>query len=208
MSKEKKECITDSRHNKYNKYEDPERFNKEKDKILARKDQSKIGRVDDEVKDIVDEINKKPDFCTTSSCAGRITLIERKTDRKIDANWLVSSHQPVSFGDIKTKLKSEHDAWLMQESFILHVFCRTLESANRFLKLCKNLGFKRTGITGIEDKIGIECLGNEKVEAIVIKNGKIVADDDYLRVIVGECNKRMKKNREKLGKLYAEIKKL
>lgn len=191
-----------------NKYEDVERFNKEKDKILSREDMSKKGSVDKEIKDIVDLINKDKDMCTTSSCAGRITLLERKTSKKLDAKWLFSSHNPVKFGDVKSALKSESDVWLMQESCIIHVFCRTIETTERFLLACRRAGFKRSGIISTTNKIMIESMGNEKVEAIVIKDGKVLINDCYLKILVDESNSRMKKNREKMNKFYEELKKV
>jgi tRNA wybutosine-synthesizing protein 3 len=181
-----------------NKFQEINKFNSEKKKILSKVDMSKKGRVDDEIKKIVDKINNKNNFCTTSSCAGRITLLERKTSKKTDAKWIYSSHLPVKFEEIKEHLKSKSDVWLMQESCIIHVFCRTLEDADKFLIACREAGFKRSGIIAMKNKIMIESMGNEKVETIVIKNGNVLVDDEYLKILIDECNKRMNKNREKM----------
>lgn len=184
-----------------------EQFSKEKRAILNRADLSKKGSIDAEIRDIVTRINEKEDFCTTSSCAGRITLLERKSLKKIDANWLLASHQPVCFDEIKKQMKSEHDVWLMQESCILHVFCRTLTAAQRFLNICHAIGFKRSGIFNTKH-IMIEMMGNEKVEAIVIKQGKVLIDDDSLAVYINECNTRMLKNRKRMETLYEALSQL
>jgi len=190
------------------KYQDMEIFQAEKEKILARDDLSKIGHVDKEIKPLVDEINSKGDYCTTSSCAGRITLIERRSPRKIDSTWLVAEHNPIEVKLIKDRLKSEHDVWLMMETYIIHIFCRTLEAAGEMLKICKKVGLKRSGITQIDDKIMIESMGNEKVETLVVKDGKTLIDDEYLKVLVEECNTRLMRNRDKVGKLLEEIKRI
>jgi tRNA wybutosine-synthesizing protein 3 len=181
-----------------NRYDNIEKFKAEKEKILSKIDMSKKGHVDSEIKEIVDIINNKKDFCTTSSCAGRITLLERKSSKKIDAKWLFSSHTPVKFKEVKDKLKSDSDVWLMQESCIIHVFCRTFEAADLFLIACRQAGFKRSGIIALKNRIMIESMGNEKVEAIVIKNGQILVNDEHLKILVKESNARMKKNREKM----------
>jgi len=191
-----------------NRYEDIERFNKEKEKILTRADMSKKGQVDEEIRNIVELINEKKDFCTTSSCAGRITLLERKTSKKLDARWVFSSHNPVEFKDVKDSLKSNSDVWLMQESCIIHIFCRTIEAAERFLLACRESGFKRSGIISTRNKIMIESMGNEKVEAIVMKDGEVIVNDKHLNILVDESNSRMIKNREKMEKLYEQLKKL
>jgi tRNA wybutosine-synthesizing protein 3 len=181
-----------------NKFQDIDKFNKEKEKILSKTDLSKKGHVDKEIKPIVDIINSKEDLCTTSSCAGRITLLERRSAKKIDAKWLFSSHNPVKFNDVKKSLESESDVWLMQESCIIHVFCRTLEIADKFLVACREAGFKRSGIIAMKNRIMIESMGNEKVEAILIKEGEILVSDKHLKILIDECNIRMKKNRTKM----------
>lgn len=190
----------------YNKFEDSGAFKREKRKILARFDLSKKGSIDREIQQLVDLINSKDNYCTTSSCAGRITLLERKTEKKNQANWLIASHQEVTFDPIKKALRSQYDVWLLQESFILHIFCRTIDAASQFLRIAKKLGLKRTGITGLCPKIMIECFGNEKVEALIIKRGRILLDDSALRVLVRECNSRMRRNREKMDELLREVK--
>ena len=188
-----------------NQFEHKEAFMNEKKLILSRADLSKKGSIDIEIKELVDAINAHDDFCTTSSCAGRITLLERRSSRKIDAKWLFTSHQPVTFDALHTALVSDADVWLMQESCILHVFARTLDAADAFLALCRKAGFKRTGITSLSKKIMIEIMGNEKVEALIIKEGKRLISDENLKVLVNECNGRMQKNRLRMNTLLNEV---
>ncbi|MCB9359459.1 hypothetical protein H6503_06000 [Candidatus Woesearchaeota archaeon] len=191
-----------------NRFEEIEKFKAEKDKILSKEDMSRKGAIDKEIRELVDEINSKDIFCTTSSCAGRITLLERRSNKKIDSKWIFSSHQPVKAKDIWSNLKecdTESDVWLMQESCILHVFARTFEAADKFLKACHKVGFKRSGITSLSGKIMIEMMGNEKVEALMIKKGKILIDEAYVNIIIEESNSRMLKNREKMDKFLDEI---
>jgi tRNA wybutosine-synthesizing protein 3 len=180
------------------KYTNEKLFNQTKNNILSREDLSKKGSVDVEIKEIVDLINNHPDYCTTSSCSGRITLLERISDKKFETNWLIASHQPVTFEEIKEKLDSDKEVWLMQESFILHVFCRTIEKAEELLKYCREVGFKHSGIISVTNKIMVEVMGNEKVETIIIKDGKNFIDDNYLKVLIDSCNERMLSNREKM----------
>jgi tRNA wybutosine-synthesizing protein 3 len=189
-----------------NKYENEKSFLAEKSKILSRADNSKAGQIDEEIKELVKLINSKKDYCTTSSCAGRITLIEKKSERKIDSCWLLAKHCPVTLKEVISRLKSEHDVWLLQESFILHVFCRDLGSADTFLRACHTVGLKRAGIISISNKIMIECMGNEKIETIIIKKGKLAADETCIKILVDECNSKMKRNRAKMDKLNDALK--
>lgn len=188
------------------KYTNAKLFAQTKNNILSRNDLSRKGGVDVQIQDIVDVMNDHKDYCTTSSCAGRITLIERKSDKKFDAKWLIASHTPVTFEEVKEKLSSKHDVWLMQESFILHIFCRTIDHAEQFLQICRDIGFKHSGIIAVKNKIMVETIGNEKVETIVMKDGKKLIDDEYLRVLVDLCNERMKSNRKKMDKFLKLLK--
>jgi len=190
------------------RFESIARFSEEKKKILSRADMSKKGAVDSEIRHLVDSLNSKGDYCTTSSCAGRITLIERRSSNKMDASWLLSSHQPMSADDARKHLISKHDIWLIQESCIVHVFCRDLAAAERLLLACRRAGLKRSGVISFNKKIMIETMGSEKVETIVTKAGRVLVNDDYLGVLIGECNQRMKRNREKMDKLYQLIKEI
>lgn len=191
------------------KFEDKDKFAAEKKRILTKADMSKKGQVDQEIKDIVDAINSKEDYCTTSSCAGRIMFIERRSHRKIDSKWLYLSHQPVNIEDIKINdLSSKHDVWLMQESCIVHIMCRTIEAAEKFLEICRRVGFKRSGVLSVHNKIGIETIGNEKIEALISKNGKMLVSEEYIKISLDEANKRMLKNREKMKMFLNELKQL
>jgi len=183
------------------------RFNDKKARILGKEDLSNIGGIDKEILDIVNCINDKKDLCTTSSCAGRITLLERKTDKKTDTKWLIASHQPVTFEQINEVINSEHEVWLMQESCILHVFAQTMEAADKFLEICRRVGFKRSGIMAFKNRIMIEMMGNEKVETLVVKDGKVLPDDEYLKLLIEACNHRMKRSRAKMDEFYKELKK-
>ncbi|MBI2659990.1 hypothetical protein HYX07_02415, partial [Candidatus Woesearchaeota archaeon] len=51
-------------------------FAKEKSDFLRKKDKSKKGFIDKDAVKIVNCINSKSDYYTTSSCAGRIVLLE------------------------------------------------------------------------------------------------------------------------------------
>ena len=51
-------------------------FEKEKQDFLSKKDKSKKGSIDDGIIGLINLINSKSDYYTTSSCAGRIVLLD------------------------------------------------------------------------------------------------------------------------------------
>lgn len=187
-------------------------FNKEKLTFLQKKDKSKKGVIDEGIKRLVDLINSLPDYYTTSSCAGRI-LIFCPGDKKRLTKWLFVSHKKVFFAQIKKclslmpNLMPKQDVWFRQESFILHVCCSNVEAAQRLLDVCSKLGLKRAGITTTKRKTLVELLGTEHFDTIIAKDGQLLVNDAFLKVLIEAANKRLNKNIAKLNKLYEIIKK-
>lgn len=62
------------------------KFIKIKENKLSSPDLSKKGSVDDAIKDLVEFINKKSQFVTTSSCSGRIIVVSHVS---ILPQWII-----------------------------------------------------------------------------------------------------------------------
>ena len=96
------------------------------DKIF-KPDKSNIGNVDLEIKDLINAINNLDSYYTTSSCAGRIILIDvNKEERKKTAKWIFVTHKPADYDEVISKLryhnaKESREVWFAQEPLILHV---------------------------------------------------------------------------------------
>lgn len=80
-------------------------FAKEKSDFLRKKDKSRKGSIDRDIVDLINLINSKKDFYTTSSCAGRIVLLEMKSRKKNDCEWIFSKHDKVNLKEIINALK-------------------------------------------------------------------------------------------------------
>jgi tRNA wybutosine-synthesizing protein 3 len=185
-------------------------FEKEKKDTLGRKDKSKKGAIDEAIKPIVDFINSLDNYYTTSSCSGRILLLAKKSDSKKDVEWLLSSHSVVKFSDIMEALKKlpMHAVWFRQEPAILHVRCRTIEDAQALVDIARYSGFKRSGIQSTRKKINVEIGNSEVLYTIIADKGGLLAAGDYLKILISEANKKLRRNKEKLRRFYKEIKKL
>lgn len=83
-----------------------DRFSKEKSDFLKKKDKSRKGSVDVDIAELVSCINSEEDYYTTSSCAGRIVLLEMKSRKKNECNWLISKHSKITYNEIKTTLEN------------------------------------------------------------------------------------------------------
>ena len=62
-----------------------EYFLKEKSGFLSKKDKSRKGHIDKDIAKILSKINSKKDYYTTSSCSGRIVLLEKLSNKKSDS---------------------------------------------------------------------------------------------------------------------------
>ncbi len=177
-------------------------FLKEKSDFLSKTDKSKKGSIDGDIKKLISKINSSKDFYTTSSCAGRIVLLEMRSSKKYECHWILAEHRKVKFNEIFDALKnhkSNNEVWLKQQPLILHVACRDLESAKRLLDSSRQV-FRRAGIIGItERKIMIEIIGSENLETL-IKKGKIIPDEKYLKELVNAANWNFNENKKKIGK--------
>lgn len=183
-------------------------FDKQKKDCLGRTDKSKKKTIDKDIKPLIDFLNSRKDYYTTSSCSGRILLIEKKSDKKQDMRFAFAEHKKADLKAIKKSLKSlpENDVWLRQESIIIHVCCRNLGSAKKLLKIVRDLGIKRAGIININKRIIIEVIGTEAMETIIARNSSMLVGDDYLKILVNEANKKLERNKNKVRELYAELK--
>jgi tRNA wybutosine-synthesizing protein 3 len=182
-------------------------FELNKKNILGKIDKSQKGEIDQDIQELVYLINSRDEYYTTSSCAGRIVVIEMpESGRKDEAEWLLVKHGSVTVEEIKDSLKSEEDVWLKEEGMILHVCCKTIENAEKLVNLAKNSGFKRTGMITVNKRYIVEIVSTENVSTILAKKGKILVDDSYLSVLVDECNYKLSKNKQKIDKFIYSFK--
>jgi len=191
-----------------------DKFDREKLDVLKKLkecDKSKIGKVDPEIRDLIDFLNKSHDFYTTSSCSGRIMLIElSKDNRKDKAEWLFYSHERVSFSDIikaLRKYKSKKELWFKQEPLILHICSKNLGNAKKLISLAIQSGFKKASIIALSRRIIIEIRGTDYISTLVGKNGKILVDEKYLREVLSIANKKLESNLKKKDGLFKSIRK-
>ncbi len=75
-------------------------FAKEKSDFLRKKDKSRKGHIDKDITKILNKINSKKDYYTTSSCSGRIVLLEMKSKRKDECNWIFTKHDKIKHNKI------------------------------------------------------------------------------------------------------------
>ena len=185
-------------------------FKMRKQEVLAKLDRSSKGDWDKPILELCEKINEMPDYYTTSSCSGRV-LVMVDQEKKGPGLFEFVSHDLVRLEDINDSLNSrgmtlgslDKDLGLKfkNEPCILHVACKDLDLAQEFLEKAKLAGWKRSGIISSGRRFIIEMNGTDKLEFPIMKNGKILVDDEFLALIVEKSNKNMKRSWLKIQKL-------
>ena len=188
-------------------------FAKIKNYHLKRLEEAiKNKEVDEQILPLLHEINALSDYVTSSSCAGRITLMKiPKSGKKNEAEFLFKSHEPVEPEEVWRALEEsvktvKESIWFKQEPFIVHVICKDLNAAKKLLDISHEAGLKHSGIISLGEKIVLEIQSTERIETIVAKEGRVLIDKEYLEILVQEANQKLMKTREKMSKLLTIIK--
>jgi len=192
-------------------------FEKEKKEFLEKRDKSKKGYLDIKIKKLTTKLNSLDDFFTTSSCAGRILLFSLpSSNKKNEVQYLFNSHKKIQSNKINDTIKKilkiiklkkiKNDVWFRVDGAILHVASSNIDSARKLLNIARDIGFRRSGIISLgKNRVTMELISTEKIEAIVSRNGKLLIDGDYFKVLVKEGNNKLGKTWEKIEKLYIAL---
>ena len=97
---------------------------------------------DEEVRALLQKINRLDEFFTTSSCSGRIALIYLpEIGAKREARFIGKWHRPVRKEEVLAAMNDESSSsttgeiWLLAQSPIVHVACGSLEKATVLLRV-------------------------------------------------------------------------
>ena len=177
-------------------------FERRKKDILGKNDKSSIGEWDERIKDLCVKINKSRDYYTLSSCSGRIVLI-KNIDKKENNMFLFRTHEKIKLEELKREIekskKYNGSVMFKQEPMIMHVACRNMICADKLMKKSQESGFKHSGIISLaENRVIVEIKGDEILSFPIIENGKLIADENFLRIIVKESNIRLEKTWKKI----------
>lgn len=213
MSKKQETNIKNnkSKEQKENEIKEKTRFIMTKQHHKKTYEEAKsIGRMDSDFIPLCDYITATKNYFTTSSCAGRISLIGLgKKEIKQESSFYRKWHRTVKPEEVLQAVKKYDGAvlWFKQEPLILHLGTNNLQNAKKILFLCEKVGIKRAGIKVAKDgKYIAEILGTQSINT-PIKEGKLTANDEYLKYLIKKANQKFKKNQELIEKLFKEAKK-
>jgi tRNA wybutosine-synthesizing protein 3 len=182
------------------------RFEEEKKRALGRLQQR---GADEEVEELLERINRLDDFFTTSSCSGRIVLIWLpEVGAKRDARFIGKWHRPVGKTEVLAAMSDGEssrngDVWLIAQSPIMHVACKSLEKATMLLRIAIDSGFKYSGIKAIgkdKGKVMVEIMSTERMDVPLASNCRMFYSEAYLDFVVSKANFMLSRGKEKLNR--------
>ena len=168
-------------------------------------------KVDDDIVDLLMLINSIRGVYTTSSCSGRIGIIEEPDlGAKPLSRWLIKEHRPITFEEAKESLKKAQRGFLFLKSQppIFHIVAESFDVAKKLHELGLASGFKYTTFKALKERILIEINGTEYLTAPLGKDGKILVDDEYLMFAVELGNTMLMRAKSRLPRLKENFEKL
>ena len=175
-------------------------------------DARKIGRVDEDIGTMIDFLNSKDAFYTTSTCSGRITLITLpESGRKDESLFVHKKHTFVDADAMFETLKelvtrTDEEVWFRMEGLIMHVGCKTLENANALLACARVAGLKKSTIFSAQKQIIVEINTSQKIDTLVAERGTIVVPKAYFTRLVEKANSKLKEVKKKNEQFFSILK--
>nr|XP_006217170.1 tRNA wybutosine-synthesizing protein 3 homolog [Vicugna pacos] len=183
-------------------------FRRWKAQCLSKADLSRKGSVDEDVVGLVQLLNGREQFFTTSSCAGRIILLDGGINgfevQKQNCCWLLVTHKPCVKDDVMVALKkADGDAILKFEPLVLHVQCRQLQDAQLLHSVAMDSGFRNSGITvGKRGKTMLAVRSTHGLEVPLSHKGKLMVTEEYIDFLLKIANQKMEENKKRIERFY------
>lgn len=177
---------------------------------LSRADKSSIGEWDEKIIPLCNKINSSQKYYTLSSCSGRIVLMIDQ-DKKDKGLFKFTTHSTLSLKKLNKVIEKitlsgkKENIKLKTEPPILHVGCSSLPEAKKLILAANISGFKKTGLISLGKKIVLEISSGEKIELPIVREGKLLANQEHIKIILEDSNKKLKISWEKIKRLEKNL---
>ena len=169
-------------------------------------------KVDKDIISILEIINATQEYYTTSSCSGRIGIMEiPRIGDKVNAKFLGKWHWEVNFEELIRTISNykNGELFFLVQSAIIHVVAKDIEHATIILKISRNVGFKYSTIHDIKQQgTLVEVLSTENLNVPIGESGELLVDEKYLRFLLKQGNETLRRIKQKLYNLETELKTL
>ncbi len=181
-----------------------------KSAIAKLKKAQKENKVDRGIQPILDIINESDDYYTSSSCYGRIVILEiPNIGNKKEAKFLGKWHRTINIDEVFSAVKKAKigQIWFLSQSPIIHITARTNDAADRVMKTAVACGFKNSGLKSFGRKLVVEICSTERLDVPIGNNGILFSNRKHLELLTNISNEIFNKSTEKMQKLEKGLKK-
>jgi tRNA wybutosine-synthesizing protein 3 len=186
-------------------------FLRGKEKAIESLDKAKNeGKADEKILPILNILNRSEEYYTSSSCSGRIVLLEiPEIGDKKNAKFLGKWHRCIDYDEVIDALQKakKGQIWLLAQSSIIHIVSANLNAADKLIKIANASGFKNSGIKSINSKIICEICSTERLDAPIGNNQFLYCNEEYLQLLVNIANEIIEKSTKKLLRFELKLKK-
>jgi tRNA wybutosine-synthesizing protein 3 len=164
--------------------------------------------VDEGILPLLGLLNKLEGFYTSSSCAGRIVLIEiPQIGDKHNATFLGIWHRTIEVTELQAAATKATTGflWLIAQAPILHIGAKNLELAERMIKTAISSGFKNSAVKSLGKKIIIEICSTERLDAPIGRDGCLFCEGKYLTLLTEISNEVIERSQKKMHRLVEKI---
>ncbi len=158
-------------------------------------------RVDEKILPILEILNGIEGVYTSSSCAGRIVLLQiPQLGDKRGAVFLGVWHRTIVPEDLTTAAKKATKGflWILAQSPILHIGVQSTDLATILIKTAVLSGFKNSAMKSSGKKTFIELSSTERLDAPIGRNGCLYCEGDYLHLLTEIANEVIDRSQQKL----------
>lgn len=182
------------------KLEDWMRLKKSMERLI--KEDRLIGYLDPGAERYLVRLNKPLLLATTSSCIGRITIIEGKWPWERDgARIVLKTHSPLRSEEVLKALERspQRPLWLKLTGPIVHFRTPSLSCASWLLRLARLSGFKHSGIISLSRRSHtVEVMSGTQLEVPLFSANEI---DEIVKIF----NEGLLNGRKRLENLSTRI---
>lgn len=181
-------------------------FAQRKKAVLSKGDKSFKRCWDRKILSLCNKINLLEHYYTTSSCSGRMLLMIYQENKQSDLFCKVY-HGPISFFTFKREIKRVCEKYpnknikFKVDPSILHIACKSMDDAKILYEKAKISGWKKLGLISWGKRIVLEIVGTGKLELPLIEKGKLLVNDEFLKILLEQSSFKLKNSWKIIKKL-------
>lgn len=169
-----------------------------------------IGYLDPGAEKFLYLLNKPALIATTSSCTGRITIVEGRWHwERGGARVVYKTHESLERRVLESHLAKSYygDLWLKVTGPIIHLRTPRLLCAHHIIKHARVSGFKHSGIISLDNVRGhvVEVMSGVQLMVPLKRGGRLLLNVEPLENIVSMANEALKEGRGRLETLASKV---